>query len=158
MLPVVATGARAFSMDMITHSRGGTFPIGELSQLTGVNIETIRYYEKVGMLPAPPRAEGRRRVYDRHHLRVLAFIRRGRELGFTLTEIKTLLALGGPERAPCGEVREIATKHLDDIRAKIADLRKLERLLGQTIDRCEGGTAPECPVLDILSPEPSMVS
>ncbi len=67
----------------------------------------------------------------------------------------TAIALGGPERAPCGEVREIATKHLDDIRAKIADLSKLERLLGQTIDRCEGGTAPECPVLDILSPEPS---
>lgn len=158
MLPVVATGARAFSMDTITHSRGGTFPIGELSRLTGVNIETIRYYEKIGMLPAPPRTEGGRRVYDRHHLRVLAFIRRGRELGFTLDEIKALLALGGPERAPCGEVREIATKHLDDIRAKIADLSKLERLLGQTIDRCEGGTAPECPVLDILSPEPSMVS
>lgn len=141
-------------MDTITHSRGGTFPIGELSRLTGVNIETIRYYERIGMLPAPPRTEGGRRVYDHHHARVLAFIRRGRELGFTLDEINALLALGGPERAPCGEVRGIATKHLDDIRAKIADLRKLERLLGQTIDRCEGGTTPECPVLDILSPEP----
>ncbi|MFC1457866.1 MULTISPECIES: MerR family transcriptional regulator [Microvirga] len=141
-------------MEAITHSRGDTFPIGELSRLTGVNIETIRYYERIGMLPAPPRSEGGRRVYDHHHTRVLAFIRRGRELGFTLDEIKALLALGGPERAPCGDVREIAARHLDDIRAKIADLRKLERLLGQTIDRCEGGTAPECPVLDILSPEP----
>lgn len=144
-------------MNTITHSRGETFPIGELSRLTGVNIETIRYYEKIGMLPAPPRTEGGRRVYDQHHTRVLAFIRRGRELGFTLDEIKALLALGGPEQAPCGEVREIATKHLDDIKAKIADLRKLERLLGQTINRCEGGTAAECPVLDILSLEPEQV-
>ncbi|QRM34792.1 MerR family DNA-binding protein [Microvirga sp. VF16] len=82
----------------------------------------------------------------------------GANSGFKLKEIKALLALGSPGQVLCGEVRAISTRHLDAIRAKIADLRKRERLLGQTIDRCEGGTPPECPVLDILSPEPRQVS
>lgn len=139
-------------MDAITASRDEAFPIGELSRRTGVNIETIRYYERIRMVPAPPRTEGGRRVYGAGHVQTLSFIRRARELGFTIEEIRTLLALGGPEKAACADVREIAAKHLEDIRAKIADLKKLERLLARTIDRCEGGTAPECPVLEILTP------
>lgn len=126
--------------------------IGEISRRTGVNIETIRYYERIQMLPEPPRTEGGRRIYDLAQVQTLMFIRRGRELGFTLEEIRAMLALGGPERAPCLQVRDIATRHLEDIRAKIADLRKLERLLARTIDGCAGGTAPECPVLGILGP------
>jgi MerR family mercuric resistance operon transcriptional regulator len=125
--------------------------IGELSRRTGVNIETIRYYERIKMLPAPPRTEGGHRVYGPVQIQTLTFIRRSRELGFTLDEIRALLALRGPVQAPCGEVREIAAKHLGAIRAKIADLQKLEDLLASTIDRCEGGTAPECPVLEILA-------
>ena len=135
-------------------SRGEAFPIGELSRATGVNIETIRYYEKVGMLPSPPRTEGGRRVYGWQHKQTLAFVRRGRELGFTLDEIRALLALGGPTDAPCADVREIAAKHLGDIRAKIADLRKLERLLASTIDRCDSGNSPSCPVLEMLGSGP----
>ena len=126
-------------------------PIGQLSRRTGVNIETIRYYEKIEMLPKPPRTEGGHRVYGPTEERILAFIRRGRELGFSLDEIRALLDLGGPVQAPCGNVRDIAAKHLTDIRAKIADLRKLEKLLSVTIDRCEGGSAPECPVLEVLA-------
>ena len=126
--------------------------IGQLSRRTGVNIETIRYYEKIKMLPKPPRTEGGHRVYGPTEERILAFIRRGRELGFTLDEIRALLDLGGPVQAPCADVRDIAAKHLADIRAKIADLRKLEKLLAVTIDRCEGGTAPECPILEIMAP------
>jgi MerR family transcriptional regulator, mercuric resistance operon regulatory protein len=84
-------------------------------------------------------------------VQTLTFIRRGRELGFTLDEIRALLALGGRETAPCGEVREIAAKHLHDITAKIRDLKKLEKLLAKTIERCEGGRTPDCPVLEILS-------
>lgn len=145
-------------MDAITPSRAETFPIGELSRRTGVNIETVRYYERIEMLPAPPRTEGGRRVYGPVHLQTLAFIRRGRELGFTLDEIRALLALSGPAKACCADVREIAAKHLDDIRAKIADLKKLERLLATTIAGCEGGTAPECPVLEILTPAPKHIS
>ena len=126
-------------------------PIGQLSRRTGVNIETIRYYEKIKMLPKPPRTEGGHRVYGLAEERILAFIRRGRELGFTLEEIRALIELGGPLQAPCADVRDIAAKHLSDIRSKLADLRKLERLLATTIKQCEGGTMPECPVLEMLT-------
>jgi MerR family mercuric resistance operon transcriptional regulator len=80
----------------------------------------------------------------------LAFIRRARELGFSLDEIRVLLRLGGPEKASCRQVREIAAHHLEGIRAKLGDLRKLERLLAKTVARCSGKMAPDCPVLDIL--------
>lgn len=137
-------------MTSITAARAAGLAIGKLSELTGVNIETIRYYEKIKLLPAPLRAENGRRVYGPTETRILAFVRRSRELGFSLDEIRALLRLGGPEKASCREVREIAAHHLDDIRAKITDLRKLERLLSNTVAQCTGTTAPECPVLDIL--------
>lgn len=137
-------------MGTITASRAKVLTIGNLSEFTGVNIETIRYYERIKMFPAPPRTAGGRRVYDANHLRLLAFIRRARELGFSLQQIRGLMRLGGPAKASCREVRNVASHHLEDIRAKIADLRKLERLLSKTVAQCTGTTAPECPVLDIL--------
>ncbi len=137
-------------MGAITTARAEGLPIGKLSQLTGVNIETIRYYEKIKVLPAPLRTENGRRVYGPMERRILAFVRRSRELGFSLDEVRALLRLGGPDKASCREVREIAAHHLDDIRAKISDLRKLERLLAKTVAQCTGTTAPECPILDIL--------
>ena len=140
-------------MTAITASRGLT--IGKLSKFTGVNIETIRYYEKIGMLPAPPRTASGRRVYGPMESRILAFIRRSRELGFSLNEVRALLRLGGPEKASCREVKRIAAHHLDDIRAKIGDLRKLERLLSKTVAQCTGTTAPICPVLEILDSQRS---
>jgi len=142
-------------MPAITASRAETLPIGELSKRSGVNIETIRYYERVKMLAPPPRTAGGRRIYDRTDFRILVFIRRSRELGFSLDEIRALLRLGGPEKASCREVREIAAHHLEDIRAKLDDLQKLERLLAATVARCAGKTAPDCPVLDILDIERS---
>ena len=137
-------------MTTITAARADGLTIGQLSKLTNVNIETIRYYERIGMLPPPPRTEGGRRVYGRLQTRMLAFIRRARELGFSLDEIRALLRLGGPEKATCGEVKTIATRHLEDIRAKLSDLKKLERLLSKTVARCTGRAAPDCPVLEIL--------
>ena len=137
-------------MRTITTLRADGFPIGELSRCTGVNIETIRYYEKIKMLQAPPRTEGGHRVYGATETRTLAFIRRSRELGFTLNEIRALLDLGGPGKASCSQVRKIATHHLKYIRAKISDLVKLERLLAKTIARCSGNAVPDCPILDIL--------
>ena len=137
-------------MGASTAAQANRLTIGGLSQLTGVNIETIRYYEKIKVLPVPSRAANGRRMYGPMEHRILAFVRRSRELGFSLDEVRALLRLGGPEKASCREVREIAAHHLDDIRAKIADLRKLERLLTKTVAQCTGTTAPECPVLDIL--------
>jgi MerR family transcriptional regulator, mercuric resistance operon regulatory protein len=140
-------------MSQVTDSRAGRsngITIGELSRLTGINIETVRYYEKIGMLRPPPRTKGGHRVYGPTETRVLAFIRRGRELGFGLEDIRALLGLGAPVKASCEDVREIAAHHLDDIRCKIADLRKLERLLAKTIAKCSGSSVPDCPILDIL--------
>jgi len=137
-------------MRPITDSRAENLAIGKLSHLSGVNIETIRYYERIKMLPSPPRTASGRRVYDSTHLRTLAFIRRARELGFSIEEIRALMRLGGPEKATCREVREIAAHHLEDIRAKLDDLKKLERLLARTVAQCSGTSAPDCPVLDIL--------
>jgi MerR family mercuric resistance operon transcriptional regulator len=137
-------------MRTITASRAEGLSIGELSHVTGVNIETIRYYEKIRILPSVPRTEGGRRIYGPTETRTLAFVRRARELGFTLDEIRALLDLGGPGKASCAEVRQIASHHLDGIRARIADLKKLERLLASTIAKCSGRNAPDCPVIDIL--------
>jgi MerR family mercuric resistance operon transcriptional regulator len=137
-------------MAAITTPRAGALLIGELSRSTGVNIETIRYYERVKMLPAPPRTAGGRRVYGPSQTRVLAFIRRGRELGFTLDEIRALLDLNAPGQATCAEVKAIASEHLENVRARLADLAKLEAILADAVAKCTGDAAPACPVLDIL--------
>src|SRR5258708_18909885 len=131
-------------MRAITASRAENLPIGELSKRSGVNIETIRYYERVKMLAPPPRTSSGRRVYDSQDLRILVFVRRSRELGFSLDQIRALLRLGGPEKASCREVRAVAAHHLEDIRKKLRDLQKLERLLARTVTLCSGGTAPDC--------------
>jgi MerR family mercuric resistance operon transcriptional regulator len=133
----------------------GSFTIGQLSRKTGVNIETIRYFEKVGLIVSPPRTQGGHRVYDEDHLRALGFIRRARELGFTPREVRGILALGGPTNACCDEVREIASRHLDTVRSKMADLARLERLLATTIDRCSGDHVPFCPVIDMIEQAPA---
>lgn len=137
-------------MATITDSRAEQMPIGALSHRSGVKIETIRYYERIGMLPAPPRTASGHRIYGATTLRTLGFIRRSRELGFSLDEIRALLRLGAPGMASCSEVKEIAGRHLDDIRAKLSDLKKLERLLAGTVAKCSGRKVPECPVLDVL--------
>ena len=137
-------------MRPITDSRAEGLPIGELSRRTGVNIETIRYYERIKMLPTPARTEGGRRVYGPNELRTLACIRRARELGFSLDDIRTLLNLGAPGQASCADVRKIAAHHLDHVRAKISDLKKLERLLAKTVAQCSGDKVPDCPIVEIL--------
>ncbi len=126
------------------------FSIGELSQRTGVNIETIRYYEKIRLLPAPPRTGGGHRVYPDAHLKRLVFIRRSRGLGFTLDETRNQLGLveGGYS---CGEIQQAALGHLKTVRRKIAHLRRMERTLAETAAKCEGGRAPDCPIVDVLS-------
>jgi len=137
-------------MRVVSNARTDGMAIGELSKLTGVHVETIRYFERIKMLPKPPRTSGGRRSYGATHVRVLAFIKRSRELGFSPDDVRTLLRLGGPDKARCCDVRDIATDHLNDVRAKITDLRKLERLLAKTVARCTGTTAPQCAILDIL--------
>lgn len=124
--------------------------IGELARRTGVNIETIRYFEKVGLLDAPARTQGGHRIYAEQHVRALSSIKRARELGFTPNEVRAILGLGGPGKACCDEVREIAVHHLEQVRRKMADLARLENLLASTVERCSGGHVPECAVIDML--------
>jgi MerR family mercuric resistance operon transcriptional regulator len=126
--------------------------IGELSRLTGVNIETIRYYERINMMPHPPRTASGRRVYGEVETRTLSFIRRSRELGFTLDEIRALLALSAEQgQEVCADVRHLAANHLRDVRAKIADLRAMERILADAVRRCDEGESARCPLIDALS-------
>ena len=125
------------------------FGIGELSRRTRVNIETIRYYERIKMFKPPPRTESGRRIYGTSDSRTIAFIRRARELGFTLGEIRTLLGLveGG---YTCGQVRKLTASHLGDVERKITDLRRIQRTLSTTLRKCSGGSVPECPMIDAL--------
>src|SRR5258707_1252612 len=137
-------------MRNITSSGAENISIGKLSELCGVNIETIRYYERIEMLPAPPRTASGRRIYGSAEKRTLSFIRRSRDLGFSLEEIRALLALGGSERASCADVHKIASTHLATVRYKLSGLVKLEAILAETVAQCADGATPDCPVLDIL--------
>jgi len=123
---------------------------GVIAARTGVNIETVRYYERIGLLPAPPRSKGGHRMYDEVLLRRLNFIRRCRELGFTLDEVRSLLQLVDGGDYTCGEVEGLTTAHLGEVRRKLADLKRLEKVLREMVARCEGGEVPECPVIEAL--------
>ena len=123
---------------------------GVLAKQSGVNGETIRYYEKIGLMPDPIRSEGGHRLYNDTHLRRLLFIRRCRELGFTLEEIRGLLELVDECDYTCAEVRERTIVHLDDVRQKIRDLQKMQRTLKIMVSQCDGGLVPECPIIDTL--------
>lgn len=122
----------------------------ELARRTGSNLETVRYYEKVGLLPPPPRTATGYRSYDGAHERRLRFVLRARELGFSLEEIRALLRLADERDQPCAEASRLAVTHLADVRAKIADLKRMERVLKDVVAQCGDGTRPDCPLIDSL--------
>jgi MerR family mercuric resistance operon transcriptional regulator len=124
--------------------------IGSLSQRSGVNIETIRYYEKIGVMPKPERSAGGYRTYGPEHVKRLHFVRRGRELGFALDELRGLLRLVDGHAYTCAQVHALTIEHLKDIRQKIADLKKLERVMLDMAAGCSRDQIPECPVIDAL--------
>jgi MerR family mercuric resistance operon transcriptional regulator len=130
------------------------FTIGRLSADTGVNIETIRYYERIGLVPRAPRSAAGRRLYDSYAVRRLGFIRRARELGFSLEDIRFLAGFED-SRPTCAEVHTLASRHLEDIRLKIRDLKQLERILSTATATCSRGDAPDCPLIDVLSSGPA---
>lgn len=135
-------------MKRITNS--DTYAIGEMSTRTGVNIETVRYYEKIGMMPKPKRSEGGNRLYNTEQLQRLFFIKRCREIGFSQSEIKALLSMVDRDDVTCAEVHSITTDHAADIRQKIKDLRKLEKVLTKMANECSRGDIPECPIIETL--------
>ncbi|HWD57471.1 MAG TPA: helix-turn-helix domain-containing protein [Stellaceae bacterium] len=126
--------------------------IGELARRSGCNVETVRYYERIGLLPSPARSAGRYRLYGAADVRRLAFVRRARGLGFTLDEVRALLALSTHDgRAACAEVRQLAADHLAEVRAKIADLKAMETVLADAVRCCDAGELPGCPLIESLS-------
>lgn len=127
--------------------------IGDLAEATGTKVVTIRYYERIGLLPRPGRSAGNYRVYEPLHLERLRFIRRCRDLGFTLDQIRELLRLSSQEDKPCVEVDRIAAAHLADAEEKVADLTRLAARLRRIISRCEGGgVIADCGIIEALSP------
>lgn len=126
--------------------------IGGAARASGVHVETIRYYERIGLLPAPPR-RGRYRSYGAEDVGRLGFVRRARELGFTLDEVRALLGLAAGGQSACAEVRELAGSHLKDVRARIADLRRMERVLADSVRACDAGLDPGCPLILALYAE-----
>lgn len=124
--------------------------IGRLSALTGVKVETVRYYERIGLLPRPLRSLGNRRLYDNAARERLSFVRRARELGFTLGDIRALLSLSNGE-GRCTKAHSLTTRHLGVVRERIADLKKLERTLARAARQCARGASPDCPIIETLS-------
>ena len=129
----------------------GGILIGELSRRTGCNIETIRYYERIGVLPKPER-KGRYRCYSVADVGRLVFVCRARGLGFTLDEVRALLRLAAADgRSACKQVRHLAADHLAEVRTKISSLKAMETALADAVQRCDNGERPGCPLIDALS-------
>ena len=126
--------------------------IGELGDATGTKVETIRYYEQTGLLPPPARTPANYRRYGSDHLARLSFIRRARDLGFSIEQVRDLLDLSDDRSRDCCTVDAIATAHLREVDRKIADLTALRRELAQVIKSCQGGTTAECRILEALAP------
>jgi len=131
----------------------GRLSIGELGGAAGVKVVTIRYYEQVKLMPAPPRTAGNYRAYKLEHLRRLQFIRRCRDLGFTLDQVRELLRPSTRAGQECSEVNRIAANHLKEIERKVADLKRLAAELRRINDRCPGNVLmADCRILEALSP------
>jgi len=132
----------------------GSLTIGEVAKQTGIGVETVRFYEKSGLIDEPPRTEAGYRQYPEDTASRVRFIRHAKELGFTLTEIKELLNLRLDPTTTCEDVRQVAEEKLRNVRAKIQSLQGIEMALGDLIGACAvGGPDGECPILEALEPD-----
>ena len=129
--------------------------IGQLAEATDTTVETIRYYERISLLAAPQRTEGNYRAYAPEHLARLSFIRRARDLGFTIDEVRALIDLADQKGKDCGTVDALARAHLADVDRKIGDLKSLRRELTDIIQSCGRGSIDNCQILRALSPTTS---
>lgn len=137
-------------MSEFTVSRAGV-KRGELAKRSGCNLETIRYYEKIGLLNNPARTESGHRVYLEADQSRLRFILRSRELGFTIEEVRSLLSLVDDGDYSCGEIHSLTSNHLTSVSRKISDLQKLESTLKKISSECAKGNDPDCPIIDALA-------
>jgi len=128
------------------------YKVGEIAEKVGINVETLRYYEKIKIMPKPKRKESRYRYYDEVDLKRLLFIKRAKELGFTLKEIKELLNLKIESTATCGDIKHLAEHKLNDIKERIRDLNNIKNVLTKLIRQCvcEEVSTDECPILEVI--------
>ena len=134
------------------------FTIGQVAKQANVNIETLRYYERRGLIPRPRRTVANYRVYSSDNLRRVKFIKQAQGLGFSLQEIKKLLALRATPRARCADVRTYAAHKIEDIDEKIRSLARMRKTLEKLIAECSGeGPVTQCPILESLDSESSTV-
>ena len=126
--------------------------IGQLGMATGTVVETVRYYEKIGLLAPPARTSSNYRSYGNAEVARLSFIRRARALGFSLEQIRSLLDLADDRSRPCKQVDALARAQLEEVKQKIADLQSLRRELSGLISQCQRGTIAECRILEALGP------
>jgi DNA-binding transcriptional MerR regulator len=125
--------------------------IGELSRRTSVKVPTIRYYEQVGLMPMPPRTEGKQRRYGASEVSRLNFIRHARELGFEVEAIRELLALSEKPDHSCAEADHIARRHMVEVERRIAQLTALRAELQRMVEECSHGRVGECRVIQVLA-------
>lgn len=129
--------------------------IGELAKRTGTNAPTIRYYEEIGLLPRANRGEGGQRNYHGGDVRLLTFIRQCRDFGFSIEQVRALVALMQDRSRDCVEARDVAKEHLNAVRAKLSELRSLEAALASFVKSCEaqccGGPGADCVILQDLA-------
>lgn len=125
--------------------------IGDIARATGTKAETVRFYEKIGLMPLPGRTEGNYRLYGDHHLKRLNFIRHARGLGFDIAEIRSLLGLVDQPERECAEADRIASGHLAAVDAKIGRLEALRGELIRMVGLCRGGQAATCRVLEVIA-------
>jgi MerR family copper efflux transcriptional regulator len=125
--------------------------IGQASSHSGVSAKMIRYYESIGLMPEASRTQAGYRVYSERDVHLLRFVRRSRDLGFALEDIRMLLGLWQDDERPSAAVKDIATKHIDELTRKIAELQAMKRSLQHLAEACHGDDRPDCPILDDLS-------
>lgn len=128
------------------------YKVGQISKMAGMNTETLRYYEVIKLMPKPKRQESHYRYYDGLDLRRLLFIKRAKELGFTLKEIKELLDLRIESTATCGDVKHLAEHKLKDIEKRVEDLMAIKKILTKLVNQCvcEEISTEECPILEVI--------
>ena len=129
----------------------GMFTIGLLAKETGCKVQTIRYYEEIGVMPEPERSEGNQRLYGPSHVNRLAFIRHSRELGFSLDAIRELLSLTDDPNQSCEAADRVARSHLSDVENRITRLNALKMELERMIEQCKGGQIGDCRVIEVLA-------
>ena len=128
-----------------------TFSIGQLAKECGCKVQTLRYYEEIGLIPAPGRNTGNQRVYSEDHRKRLNFIRHSRQLGFSLDQIRQILALTDNPNQPCDQVNTIAKTHLDDVSSKIARLQDMQIELQRMVSECCADRVADCRIVEALS-------